>query len=76
MPFYSNIGTSADLRCGKKYNIKDVLFGLILPSGCDAAYFLAYNLGYFFHKEKPVVGFVEKMNAEAKKLGMLATEII
>ena len=70
---YSNIGTSADLRYGRIYQIKDALLGLLLPSGCDAAYFLAYNLGFFFNKEKPVIGFVEKMNAEAKSLGMVST---
>ena len=46
------------------------MFALLVPSGCDAAYFLAYNLGFFFNDKDFVEGFVDQMNKEAKVLGM------
>jgi len=60
-------GSSAGLRVGDKVTTRELLYGLMLPSGCDAAAALAdsYGPGY--------TGFVKKMNAEAAKLGLTHT---
>ena len=44
-----------------------LLYAMLIPSGCDAAYALAYSYG-------PGLGkFVSKMNATAKQLGLTRT---
>src|SRR5262249_23700446 len=60
-------GSSAGLKVGDKITARELLYGLMLPSGCDAAAALAdsYGPGYS--------GFVKKMNALAKKLGLSHT---
>lgn len=50
--------TTAHLRKGQLYTINQAMFALLVPSGCDAAHFLAYNLGSFFDNLDPVKGFV------------------
>ena len=37
----SLIGTSAELEAGDKICLKDLLYGMMLPSGNDAAYAIA-----------------------------------
>lgn len=56
-------------------SIWDLLYGLMLPSGNDAAVCLAENIGkHFDHgKKTPLDNFVEEMNAWAKKLEMKNT---
>lgn len=46
------IGTSAKLREGDILNVEQLLYGLMLPSGNDAAYVLAKNFGKFLFKKK------------------------
>lgn len=60
-------GQVVGFKKGEKYKFKDVLYGLLLPSGNDAAYVLAQNypLG-----EK---GFVEAMNEKARELNLVST---
>jgi len=59
-------GTNIYLEVGEKISVKDLLYGLMLRSGNDAAVVLATNiLGY----DK----FIFKMNETAKKIGMLDT---
>jgi D-alanyl-D-alanine carboxypeptidase (penicillin-binding protein 5/6) len=60
-------GSSAGLKVGDKISARELLYGLMLPSGCDAAAALAdaYGPGY--------TGFVKKMNAEAVKVGLTRT---
>lgn len=58
----------ADLIDGYEYSVLDLLYGLMLPSGCDAAEVLAIHIG----GGDPSV-FVQKMNAKAKSLGMYDT---
>ena len=48
---------------GEKVSVKDLLYGLMLPSGNDAALVLADYVG------GGISGFVEKMNAKAVELG-------
>ena len=59
----SMYGTNIYIEVGEKIKIKDLLYGLMLRSGNDAAITLAVNtLG-----EKK---FISKMNETAKKIGM------
>lgn len=60
-------GSSMDLISGEKLRVLDLLYGLMLPSGNDAAYTLAY---YYPGGRR---GFVEKMNSKAKELGLTNT---
>lgn len=59
----SMYGTNIYIEVGEKIKIKDLLYGLMLRSGNDAAITLAYNT---VGEEK----FVDKMNELAKKIGM------
>lgn len=61
-------GSMAKLRAGDKLTVRQLLNGLMLPSGCDAAYMLADVYGPGWR------GFVAKMNKTAKSLGMTRTK--
>lgn len=61
-----NQGASvAGLRDDYTYSAIDLLYGLMLPSGCDAAEVLARYLG---NGDSTI--FVQKMNEKAQELGM------
>ncbi|GII64910.1 D-alanyl-D-alanine carboxypeptidase [Sphaerisporangium krabiense] len=60
-------GTTADLRPGDRIPVGELLYGLMLPSGADAAHALARHYG------PGVDGFVRKMNATAHRLGLRDT---
>jgi D-alanyl-D-alanine carboxypeptidase len=45
-------GTSAYIKVGLRYSLYDLLIGLMLPSGNDAAIVIAENLGRFLIIEK------------------------
>jgi D-alanyl-D-alanine carboxypeptidase len=51
---------------GQSYSMRDLLYGLMLPSGNDAAMAIAQHLG-----GGDVNRFVEMMNEEARTLGMV-----
>jgi len=57
----------ADLRAGDKLTARQLLEGLMLPSGCDAAYVLAEAYG------PGLSAFIAKMNATAKLMGLTRT---
>lgn len=59
--------SSADLRPGDKLTASQLLYGLLLPSGADAAYALAEAYG------PGLTAFIAKMNATAKQLGLTRT---
>ncbi len=59
--------SSAGLRPGDKLTARQLLYGLLLPSGADAAYALAKAYG------PGLRAFVAKMNAAARLLGMRRT---
>ena len=62
----NSYGTNIYIEPGEIISIKDLLYGLMLRSGNDAATALAYNtLGYDI--------FIDKMNAKAKEIGMKNT---
>jgi serine-type D-Ala-D-Ala carboxypeptidase (penicillin-binding protein 5/6) len=58
---------SAGLHPGDVLTAQQLLEAMLLPSGCDAAYTLALAYG------PGMPAFLAKMNATAKKLGMLHT---
>lgn len=57
-------GSRLGLKTGDKITIKDLLYGLLLCSGNDAAVALAETCG------GNIQGFCELMNAKAKELGL------
>ena len=68
-------GSTAGVRVGEKISVKELLYGLMLPSGNDASVAFAETIG----KKIDLCGetsydrFISAMNAEAKELGMLKT---
>ncbi len=61
-------GSRMGLRTGEKITVKNLLYGLLIPSGNDAAVALAeYNAG----NEKE---FVKKMNKKARQIGLDQTQ--
>ena len=62
-----NDASNAGLRPGDKLTARQLLYGLLLPSGADAAYALAEAYG------PGLRAFITKMNATARLLGMSRT---
>lgn len=60
-------GSSIYLKAGEKIKLKDLVYGLMLRSGNDAAVAIAEYVG------GSVDGFVYLMNQKAKQIGMLNT---
>lgn len=80
-------GSSAKLNAGEKLAAADLLYGLMLPSGNDAAVALGEHFGRRFADEKAepaedltaeqsLALFVEEMNRRAKELGMVQTKYL
>lgn len=63
-------GSSIYLKHNEKITLKDLLYGLMLRSGNDAATAIAYHVG------SSVEGFVELMNKKAKEIGALNTHFM
>jgi D-alanyl-D-alanine carboxypeptidase (penicillin-binding protein 5/6) len=63
-------GTTADLRPGDRLTVGELMYGLMLPSGADAAHALARTYG------PGVDGFVAGMNRTARELGMNDTHYV
>lgn len=66
-------GSSAKLAAGEKLPVKELLYGLMLPSGNDAAVALAEHFGPRFGEAADGDGlqqFVGEMNRRAKVLGL------
>jgi D-alanyl-D-alanine carboxypeptidase (penicillin-binding protein 5/6) len=67
-------GSSARLRAGERLPVRELLYGLMLPSGNDAAVALAEHFGPRFDPRDenedadPVTRFVAEMNRQAKGL--------
>ncbi|MEV5157053.1 D-alanyl-D-alanine carboxypeptidase [Streptomyces sp. NPDC053728] len=69
----SKTASSARLIVGDKVTVRQLLYGLMLPSGCDAAYALADTFGSGSTRAARVKSFIGKMNADAKGLGLKNT---
>ena len=63
-------GSSVYLQRGEKMKVIDLLYGLMLASGNDAAVALAVHAG------GSVKGFVDMMNEKAKELGLKNTRFV
>ncbi|MFF1280105.1 D-alanyl-D-alanine carboxypeptidase family protein [Streptomyces sp. NPDC058299] len=68
-----NNASQAHLIVGDKVTVRQLLYGLMLPSGCDAAYALADKYGSGSSTDARVKSFVGKMNTAAKNLGLKNT---
>ncbi len=70
-------GSSTTIRAGESVSLRDAFFGLMLPSGNDASVALAewYGMrkGAVEAKTDPLKFFVDAMNDEARRLGMMKT---
>lgn len=64
---YSVQGSKMNLVPGEEVSVRDLLYGLMLPSGNDAAHTLAY------YYPNGVSGFVDEMNKKASQLKLLNT---
>jgi D-alanyl-D-alanine carboxypeptidase (penicillin-binding protein 5/6) len=69
-----NNASSARLIVGDKVTVRQLLYGLMLPSGCDAAYALADKFGSGSTRAARVKSFIGKMNKQAKDLGLTNTK--
>ncbi|MCX3063865.1 D-alanyl-D-alanine carboxypeptidase family protein [Streptomyces beihaiensis] len=63
----------AHLIVGDKVTVRQLLYGMMLPSGCDAAYALADAYGSGRTRSARVKSFIGKMNRTAKSLGLKNT---
>lgn len=73
-------GSSARLRAGERLAVRELLYGLLLPSGNDAAVALAEHCGGRLSgagrsagRQDPLELFVAEMNRSAERLGMPRT---
>ncbi|WP_151477200.1 D-alanyl-D-alanine carboxypeptidase family protein [Streptomyces albicerus] len=69
-----NNASSARLIVGDKVTVRQLLYGLMLPSGCDAAYALADKFGSGSTRAARVKSFIGKMNKQARDLGLTNTK--
>jgi D-alanyl-D-alanine carboxypeptidase (penicillin-binding protein 5/6) len=75
-------GTTARVRAGEKVSVRELLYGLLVPSGNDAAVALAEAVGRQFapdgksSKQDSVSRFVAEMNRTAERLGMKDTKFV
>jgi len=69
-----NGASTADLKTGDKLTVRQLLYGMMLPSGCDAAYALADAFGSGSTTSARTKSFISKMNKKAADLGMKNTK--
>jgi D-alanyl-D-alanine carboxypeptidase (penicillin-binding protein 5/6) len=69
----ANNASSAHLIVGDKVTVRQLMYALMLPSGCDAAYALADKFGSGTTRAARVKSFIGKMNSAAKSLGLTNT---
>ncbi|MBW8739840.1 MAG: D-alanyl-D-alanine carboxypeptidase [Streptomyces turgidiscabies] len=65
--------SSAKLIVGDKVTVRQLLYGMMLPSGCDAAMALADKFGTGSTVAARTKSFIAKMNAKATSLAMRNT---
>ncbi|TLS42898.1 D-alanyl-D-alanine carboxypeptidase [Streptomyces montanus] len=65
--------STADLRTGDRVTVRQLLYAMMLPSGCDAAYALADTFGTGDTRAARVKSFIGKMNRKAVDLGLTNT---
>jgi D-alanyl-D-alanine carboxypeptidase (penicillin-binding protein 5/6) len=70
------VGSTSGLRAGEKVSVRELLYGLLLPSGNDASVALGEHFGGRFGDEEDgddLARFVAEMNRVAAELGLKAT---
>ncbi len=74
------IGSSAEVREGERLPVRELLYGLLLPSGNDASVAFAEHFGGRLKppadgttKEEPFTRFIAEMNRVAAELGLRET---
>ncbi len=75
----SMIGTSAKLRAGDRLTIRELLYGMLLPSGNDAAVALAEYAGRHldhYPGDGNLSRFIAAMNHKAERMGMGNTRFV
>ncbi|MDO8487350.1 MAG: D-alanyl-D-alanine carboxypeptidase family protein [Candidatus Curtissbacteria bacterium] len=68
--FVEEKGTKMGLAAGDQLTVESLLYGLLVPSGNDAAFVLAYSCNDSY------LGFIAEMNKKAKDLGMVNTHFV
>jgi D-alanyl-D-alanine carboxypeptidase (penicillin-binding protein 5/6) len=65
-------GSTADLKAGEKVSVRELLYGLLLPSGNDASVAFAEHFGKRLtpDAETSYDGFIAAMNRKANEIGM------
>ncbi len=75
-------GSTSGVRAGEKLTVRELLYGLLLPSGNDASVALAEHFGGRLKlatgstdakEQDPMHRFIAKMNSVARELGMKRT---
>jgi D-alanyl-D-alanine carboxypeptidase (penicillin-binding protein 5/6) len=69
----SKNASSAHLIVGDKITVHQLLYGMMLPSGCDAAYALADKYGVGSTRAARIKQFIGQMNSTARSLGLKNT---
>lgn len=69
----ANGASTADLRVGDKLTVRQLLYAMMLPSGCDAAMALAATFGKGPTIADRAAGFIGQMNNKARALGLTNT---
>ncbi|MFI1865663.1 D-alanyl-D-alanine carboxypeptidase family protein [Streptomyces jumonjinensis] len=67
-------GSTADLKTGDRVTVRQLLHGLMLRSGCDAAYALADALGKGSTRSERTKSFIGMMNKKVASLGLKDTK--
>jgi serine-type D-Ala-D-Ala carboxypeptidase (penicillin-binding protein 5/6) len=74
-------GSTSDVKAGEKVPVRELLYGLLLPSGNDASVALAEHFGERLagqaggngESPDPYAGFIQAMNRKAEEIGMEST---
>jgi D-alanyl-D-alanine carboxypeptidase (penicillin-binding protein 5/6) len=75
-------GSSARIRAGDRVPVREMLYGLLLPSGNDAAVALAEHFGARLrpvnapNQQTPLASFVDEMNRQAARLMLAETRYL
>jgi D-alanyl-D-alanine carboxypeptidase (penicillin-binding protein 5/6) len=69
----ANNASTARLVVGDRLTVRQLLYAMMLPSGCDASYALADTFGSGRSRAARVKSFIGKMNRTAERLGLRNT---
>lgn len=77
------VGSTAGVRAGESLSVRELIYGLLLPSGNDASVALAEHFGRKFAKSDAKLDnaqsferFIEEMNSTATELKMLQSHFV